>query len=433
MPPMRATNSLARRVRPPRGGAATALWLAAGSALAADAGPSTIGPWIFASVALVLVAVASFAAGRRAGPGDGAAGGPPATARARPESSTDGASILQSQFSALGADSRPMLLWRSGCALQAGTATGSAASANAAPGAGLELVDANAAARALFALPPTLPCPGVEVACLLPAAARQLLGGEVVAAGSAWWCLRDDPGGVVLLLGPPPEEAAGDGSRDEATLAYAVSHDLRAPIRVVEGFARIVKEDYGRVLDRVGLDHLERVLAAAARMNLMIDAVLGLARLGSQPLARQTVDLSQLAGFVIDDLRRHAPERQVEVSIEPGLSARGDPTLLRVVLENLLGNAWKYSAGVTVARIEFSRDPGQGAGTFRVRDNGAGFDMRFSDRLFGLFQRLHSSKDFAGTGVGLASVRRVVQRHGGRIWAEAAPGKGASFHFTLGP
>ena len=131
---------------------------------------------------------------------------------------------------------------------------------------------------------------------------------------------------------------------EQAAFSYTVSHDLRAPIRVVEGFARILKEDYGRVLDRIGNDHLDRVLAAAARMNSMIDALLTLANLSAQPLARQPVNLSQLAGFVVDDLRRGAPERQVEVEIAPGLVADGDPTLLRLVLENLLGNAWKYSA-----------------------------------------------------------------------------------------
>jgi light-regulated signal transduction histidine kinase (bacteriophytochrome) len=205
----------------------------------------------------------------------------------------------------------------------------------------------------------------------------------------------------------------------------------RAPIRVVEGFTRIVKEDYGRVLDRVGNDHLERVLGAAARMNLMIDALLTLAQLSQQPLARQRVNLSQLASFVVDDLKRGAADRDVEFDIAPGLIATGDPTLLRLVLENLLGNAFKYSAKVAQARISLQASP-QGAQTgFVVRDNGAGFDMRSADRLFGLFQRLHSASDFAGHGVGLASVRRIVQRHGGQIWAESEPGRGAAFFFTL--
>jgi signal transduction histidine kinase len=228
---------------------------------------------------------------------------------------------------------------------------------------------------------------------------------------------------------PRPEALAADGEGEN--FSFTLSHDLRAPIRVVEGFTRIVKEDYGRLLDRVGNDHLDRVLGAAARMNLMIDALLTLARLSSQPLAHQPVNLTQLASFVMDDLRRHSPERAAEVEIEPGLSAIGDPTLLRLVLENLLGNAWKYSARCSHTRIRFGRETNGGRAAFVVRDNGAGFDMRSADRLFGLFQRLHSANDFPGTGVGLASVRRIVRRHGGDIWAEAEPGRGATFHFTL--
>jgi signal transduction histidine kinase len=218
---------------------------------------------------------------------------------------------------------------------------------------------------------------------------------------------------------------------EHAAFSYTVTHDLRAPIRVVEGFARILKEDYGRVLDRIGNDHLDRVLAAAARMNSMIDALLTLANLSAQPLARQPVNLSQLAGFVIDDLRRGAPERRVEVEIAAGMVADGDPTLLRLVLENLLGNSWKYSARNPQARIQFDANAEGGRQVFHVVDNGAGFDMRNADRLFGVFQRLHSVNDFPGTGVGLASVKRIVRRHGGDIWAESEPGRGARFHFTL--
>ena len=184
------------------------------------------------------------------------------------------------------------------------------------------------------------------------------------------------------------------------------------------------------MLDRVGHDHLDRVLGAAARMNSMIDALLALSRLSSQPIARVPVNLSQIAGFVIDDLRRQSPEREVEVEIEPALLTSGDPTLLRMMLENLLGNAWKYTGNATPARIGLRRHDGE-ATTFTVHDNGAGFDMRFADRLFGVFQRLHSASEFPGTGVGLASVRRIVRRHHGEIWAEAEPDRGARFHFSL--
>ena len=236
------------------------------------------------------------------------------------------------------------------------------------------------------------------------------------------------PASATPPAAPPTESAAP--AADHESFSFTVSHDLRAPIRVVEGFTKIVKEDYGRLLDRVGNDHLDRVLAAAARMNNMIDALLALSKLSSQPLAQQPVNLSQLAGYVADDLRRQWPERLVEVEIEPGMQVQGDPTLLRVVIENLLGNAWKYTGKASQARIGFGRHA-QAADTFTVHDNGAGFDMRFADRLFGVFQRLHSANDFPGTGIGLASVRRIVRRHGGEIWGEAEVNRGAQFHFSL--
>jgi signal transduction histidine kinase len=236
-------------------------------------------------------------------------------------------------------------------------------------------------------------------------------------------------GTLALRAAPAPAEAA-EPDVEQESFSTIVSHDLRAPIRVVEGFTRILKEDYGRALDRIGNDHLDRVLGAAARMNSMIDALLALAKLSSQPLARQPVDLSQLAAYVAEDLRRQTPEREVALHIEPGLQVLGDPTLLRLVVENLLGNAWKYTAKARAPEVWFERRPDEPE-TYTVRDNGAGFDMRFADRLFGVFQRLHSASDFQGTGVGLASVRRIVRRHGGEIWAEAEVDRGASFHFTL--
>jgi signal transduction histidine kinase len=240
--------------------------------------------------------------------------------------------------------------------------------------------------------------------------------------------------GRLLTLQPPaaPEPSTDNASAaDQESFVYSVSHDLRAPIRVVEGFTRILKEDYGRFLDRIGNDHADRVLAAAARMNSMIDALLSLSRLQTQPLTRKPVDLSQLAGFIIEDLRSDNPDRQVSVSIEPGLQVNGDPTLLRIALDNLLGNAWKYTSRAAEAHIEFRAEQHDGKAVLVVSDNGAGFDMRFADRLFGLFQRLHSAKDFQGNGVGLASVRRILRRHGGDIWAESEVGKGARFYFTL--
>jgi len=237
----------------------------------------------------------------------------------------------------------------------------------------------------------------------------------------------------VLALVPitRDETATAAPEGEPESFSYTVSHDLRAPVRVVEGFTKILKEDYGRQLDRIGNDHLDRVLGAAARMNAMIDALLALSQLSSRPLSRRPVNLSQLAGYVVEDLRRQSPGRTVGVHIEAGLQTQGDPTLLRVVLENLLGNAWKYSAKQAHAQIWLERGLHDGRPVFTVRDNGAGFDMRFADRLFGVFQRLHSASDFPGTGVGLASVRRIINRHGGEIWAESVVERGSSFHFTL--
>jgi len=249
-----------------------------------------------------------------------------------------------------------------------------------------------------------------------------LVAAAAAGAVCSWWLMR--------RRARQRRAAARPGAIEDAEFGSLVSHDLRAPIRVVEGFTRIVKEDYGAVLGKIGIDHLDRVLGAATRMNHMIDALLALSRLSSQPLARAPVDLSLLAGYVIDDLRRLSPEREVEVEIEPGLTASGDPTLLRMMLENLLGNAWKYTAHTVPARIALLRHPREPS-TFTVRDNGAGFDMRFADRLFGAFQRLHSASEFPGTGIGLASVRRIVLRHGGTIRAEGEPDRGASFHFSL--
>ena len=301
-----------------------------------------------------------------------------------------------------------------------------------AAGAGSEwqLLHANTAGRRSLGAGPRVTDAAIHAALpseLQPAWA----GGGASAEGAGWRWQRSTVAGRELAVLWQPVVAAAD--TDTATLSYTVSHDLRAPIRVVEGFTRIVKEDYGSRLDRIANDHLDRVLGAAARMNQMIDAMLTLARLATQPMARQPVNLSQLAGWVVDDLRRSAPERVVEVDVEPGLLVQGDPTLLRLVLENLLGNAWKYSAKRSPARISLRRERADDGSRFVVRDNGAGFDMRAAERLFGLFQRLHSASEFPGTGVGLASVRRIVERHGGRIWAEGEPDRGAAFHFTLGP
>jgi signal transduction histidine kinase len=273
------------------------------------------------------------------------------------------------------------------------------------------------------ATPQSLPALPSQVQQTLPIP-QSVEGWQIAAGGSPQTRL-------LIKLPDPAAPAATTDASEQDSFNFTLSHDLRTPIRVVEGFTRIVKEDYGRQLDRVGNDHLDRVLSAAVRMNLMIDAMLTLARLSQQPLARQRVNLSQVASYVVDDLRRGAPDRDAVFDIAPGLSCLGDPTLLRQVLENLLGNAWKYTSKMVQANIALHACPQGGKTGFVVRDNGAGFDMRSSDRLFSLFQRLHSASDFPGHGVGLASVRRIVQRHGGQIWAEAEPGRGAAFFFTL--
>lgn len=216
--------------------------------------------------------------------------------------------------------------------------------------------------------------------------------------------------------------------------AYSVAHDLRAPLRTVNGFAAMIAADDGAALGEEGRARLARIRAAATHAGQLIDGVLALARLRRDELKRSPVDLSDAAARVVEDLQRGEPSRLVHVAIQPGLTAQGDPTLLRVVLQNLLGNAWKFTGRRADARIEVGRVAGDGAadggGAFFVRDNGAGFDPAHAAQLFGMFARL-SPEDFPGTGIGLATVRRIVERHGGTVWAEARPNEGATFYFTI--
>ena len=213
--------------------------------------------------------------------------------------------------------------------------------------------------------------------------------------------------------------------------AYSVSHDLRAPLRSIDGFSQVLLGDYGAQLDESGRDSLQRVRAASQRMATLIDDLLKLARVTRSEMRTELVDLSKIARDIATELHRSTPERQVDVTIAQGLEARGDVRLLRVALENLLRNSWKYTAKQPRPRIEFATVEGNGERVFMVRDNGAGFDMQYADKLFGVFQRLHSADEFEGTGVGLATVRRIITRHGGRIWAEGAVDRGATFYFTL--
>ena len=215
--------------------------------------------------------------------------------------------------------------------------------------------------------------------------------------------------------------------------AYSVSHDLRAPLRSIDGFSQVLLEDYAERLDDSGRDSLRRVRAATQRMGALIDDLLRLSRITRAEMRRETVDLSGLAREIAVVLERHEPDRRVECIIEPGLTAEGDPRLLRVALENLLGNAWKYTRARERARVELGVTRADGPAVYHVRDDGVGFDMAYAERLFGAFQRLHGSSEFEGSGIGLATVQRIVHRHGGRIWAESAVEQGATFYFTLTP
>jgi light-regulated signal transduction histidine kinase (bacteriophytochrome) len=213
--------------------------------------------------------------------------------------------------------------------------------------------------------------------------------------------------------------------------AYSVSHDLRAPLRSIDGFSQILLEDYGAQLDEAGQDSLRRVRTASQRMATLIDDLLKLARVTRVEMRTERVDLSAMAQDIVAELQRADSAREVECTIATGLEARADAPLVRVVLENLLRNSWKYTAKQPRPRVEFGSTEANGGRAFMVRDNGAGFDMKYMDKLFGVFQRLHSAAEFEGTGVGLATVRRIITRHGGRIWAEGAVDQGATFYFTL--
>lgn len=217
--------------------------------------------------------------------------------------------------------------------------------------------------------------------------------------------------------------------RELETFSDSVSHDLRAPLRPIEGFSALLLEREDLPADVLG--HLRRIQAAARRMSGLIDDLLHLSRVSRQELAHLPVDLSAVAREVWSALAAQAPGRRVELAVAEGLLALGDPGLLRVLLENLLGNAWKFTSRTQGAKVEVGRRTRDGVAAFYVRDNGAGFDGAQAHRLFTPFERLHAEGEFPGTGIGLATVRRVVERHGGRVWAEGAPGEGATFWFTL--
>ena len=221
-------------------------------------------------------------------------------------------------------------------------------------------------------------------------------------------------------------------NRELEAFSYSVSHDLRAPLATIDGFSKLLDEQLGSQ-DEVRLKHyLQRVRSSASRMSQLIDSLLSLAQIARNKLNPESVDLSQLAATTLSELHSSHPDRKVSVTIEPDLTVHGDPGLLSIALGNLLSNAWKFTSRRKDAQIRVGRHPdGGGETTIYVADNGAGFDMEYSDKLFGTFQRLHSHDEFPGTGVGLATVKRIVARHGGRVWADSRPGDGAVFFLSL--
>ena len=219
--------------------------------------------------------------------------------------------------------------------------------------------------------------------------------------------------------------------RELESFSYSVSHDLRAPLRAIDGFGQALVEDFPEHLPGDAKRYLSRIRTSTQHMARLIEDLLNLARVSRGTLERRTVDLSQVARQVAGELQQREPGRAVEVSVSDGMLAEADPHLLRVALENLIGNAWKFTSKAAESRIEIGALKERGRTTFFVRDNGAGFEMAYAHRLFGAFQRLHSATEYAGTGIGLATVQRIVHRHGGRIWAEAEVGTGAVFFFTL--
>ncbi len=231
------------------------------------------------------------------------------------------------------------------------------------------------------------------------------------------------------------EERTGElatANKELEAFSYSVSHDLRAPLRAIDGFSKALLEEYGEKLDEQGCHHLQRVRAGTQKMSGLIDDLLDLSRVSRTVPRKVSISLTELARGVVAELQNREPARNVAIEIADGLNARGDARLITIVLVNLLGNAWKYSAKRSEARIAFGQENKGNETAFFVRDNGAGFDMAYAGKLFAPFQRLHRDSEFEGTGIGLATVERIISRHGGRIWAEAAVDEGATFYFTLG-
>jgi len=221
-------------------------------------------------------------------------------------------------------------------------------------------------------------------------------------------------------------------NRELEAFSYSVSHDLRAPLRSIAGFSQMFQEDFADKLDETGAGYLQRIQDGVKRMNVLIDDMMSLAQVGRSELNRVRLNLSELAQGVAEELRHRNGNGGVTIDIEDGVCAEADPGMARILFDNLLGNAWKFSSKKPDARIEFRLSKDQ-PNVFLVRDNGAGFDMRYAEQLFLPFKRLHRDTEFPGTGIGLATVNRIVSRHGGRVWAEGVVGAGATIYFTLAP
>jgi PAS domain S-box-containing protein len=271
--------------------------------------------------------------------------------------------------------------------------------------------------------------------------------GRVVWVTGAAEPLRDSRGFVVGFLGTAADvterrqseedlrrtsEALSAANQELESFSYSVSHDLRAPLRGIDGFSRALEEDHGEALPEEGRRFITRIRNATRRMGLIIDDLLLLSRVARTELRRERVDLGALALEVYATLRAAEPARDVRLAVGEGLLVWADPRLLRLVLENLLGNAWKYTSKRETAHVEFAARPEGAETVYYVRDDGAGFDMAYADKLFAAFSRLHSASEFPGSGIGLATVARIVHRHGGRVWASGQAGEGATFFFTLG-
>jgi PAS domain S-box-containing protein len=220
-------------------------------------------------------------------------------------------------------------------------------------------------------------------------------------------------------------------NKELEAFSYSVSHDLRAPLRSIDGFSQILLDEYQEKIDEQGKDYLRRVRFATQRMAQLIDDMLNLSRVSRGEMNIQEVNISRMVQEITDDLQGIQPERKVEFIIQEGIKVRGDGRLLRIVLENLIGNAWKFTSKHPAAVIEFGMQQQNERPVYFIRDNGAGFNMEYAQKLFGAFQRLHAASEFPGTGVGLATVQRVIHRHGGKVWAEGEVEKGATFYFTI--